>query len=496
MSNFEPVIGLEIHLELKTKSKFFCDCPNQEAEKPNINVCPICLGHPGVLPTINQEAVVKALKLGLALNGKINENCHFDRKNYFYPDLPKGYQISQYQAPLIVGGEVETENGVVYFERIHLEEDTAKIFHFESSVLLDFNRAGVPLLEIVTKPEIKTPGQAKIFLEELQRIVRRLDVSDAEMEKGQMRCDANISLRPPEEKGYYPKTEIKNLNSFKAVEESLSHEIKRQERLWDQGRPPKIQSTRGWNEKEGITVEQRTKEGEQDYRYFPEPDLPPLNRGYFKRQGIDLDVLKAGLPKLPFYERERYKKEYGLDPNQAKILTRDAITGAYGQSVISLLEKEFPVSGDDSEAESRDNKRKIGKLLVKWFINGLMVLQKSSSEKEFRIPPEIFFDFLNAIFEQKILNAAAQEILKAMFENRETVDEVISKFKFKAAETAKGLEAIIEEVIENNPEIVEKYKEGKEVVIQYLIGQAMKKARGRTEPKLIQEMLKRKLKNL
>ena len=221
MKEYEVIIGLEIHLEIKTKSKFFCDCLNQETNEPNVNVCPICLGHPGVLPTINKEAIIKALKLGLALNGKIIENSFFERKNYFYPDLPKGYQISQYQSPLISGGKVQTEEGIINLERIHLEEDTAKVFHSRDSSLFDFNRAGVPLLEIVTKPEIKSFSQARFFLEELQRIIRYLEISDADMEKGQLRCDVNISLRKHASDPLGSKIELKNLNSISAIRRAI-----------------------------------------------------------------------------------------------------------------------------------------------------------------------------------------------------------------------------------------------------------------------------------
>ncbi len=522
--DYEIVIGLEIHLELKTKSKFFCDCPNQEAEKPNINICPICLGHPGILPVINKEAVIKGLKLGLALKGEIAEDCHFDRKNYFYPDLPKGYQISQYQSPLINGGVVEFEyssierqvypvksrkagtqhsNALsaelfnrVNLERIHLEEDTAKVFHVRDSSLLDFNRAGVPLLEIVTKPEITSPSQAKVFLEELLKIIRYLGISDADMEKGQLRCDANISIRPKGDKKYYSKTEIKNLNSFRAVERALCYEFDRQVGLWEQNNPPKYQTTRGWD---GIkTIEQRGKEEEQDYRYFPEPDLPPLNKNSFKEQGIDLDFLKNTLPELPFSRQKRFKEEYGFDHSQSCLLTDDKESADYTEKVVSEL-KVWLLSLEAVEGSEQEiwenNKKQFVKLLSNWLINHLLVLQKKLLEKEFRITPENFAEFLIMVYEKKISGNVAQKVLEKMFETGKDVDRILSEHEFKTTEKKDELDKIIREVVKDNPEITEKIKQGKTNVIQYLVGQAMKKTRGRAEPNTIRKLLEEELKN-
>ena len=271
---YKPVIGLEIHTELKTKTKMFCGCLNDSEEKnPNVNVCPICLAHPGTLPTINGKAVKFVLKLGMALNAQIPEFSKFDRKNYFYPDLPKGYQISQYDKPLVEGGELKG----LKITRIHLEEDTGRLLHAQDgkSSLVDFNRAGVPLMELVTEPDIKSGEEAMSFAKELQLIMRYLGISDADMEKGQMRVEANISLAEGGER-FGTKVEIKNLNSFKAVGESIDYEIKRQSEVLDKGEKVR-QETRGWNEFKGITVSQRSKEEAHDYRYFPEPDLPPLD---------------------------------------------------------------------------------------------------------------------------------------------------------------------------------------------------------------------------
>ncbi|MDD4995948.1 MAG: Asp-tRNA(Asn)/Glu-tRNA(Gln) amidotransferase subunit GatB [Patescibacteria group bacterium] len=490
MLNLESIIGLEVHLELNTKSKFFCACSNKEADEPNVNVCPVCLGHPGVLPTLNKEAVIKALKLGLALNGKINENSFFERKNYFYPDLPKGYQISQYQLPLVSGGRVQTEEGIINLERIHLEEDTAKIFHFNDLSLLDFNRAGVPLVEIVTRPEIKSPNQAKVFLEELQRIVRCLGISDADMEKGQLRCDSNISLRPKGDKNFYPKIEIKNLNSFRAVENALNYEIKQQKESWNKNNPPKHQITKGWDENRELTFKQRSKEEENDYRYFPEPDLPLIDVNFFKEQGIDIDFLKNNLPELPFQKRKYFMEECGFDAGQAKILAQTEPTGVYSKRVIFKLNEFLKEIGCSKKEISAKTK----KLINKWLINQLLVLQKNSPEKEFQITPEDFSEFLNKILERKIPDYAGQEILKKIFETGKNVEEIISEYNFKTTENKDELKKIVQEVINNNPEIVKKINQGKTNIIQYLIGQIMKKTRGQVEPKLVQEILERELK--
>ena len=496
MPKYETIIGLEIHLELKTKSKFFCDCPNQESTQPNLNICPICLGHPGVLPVLNKEVIKKALILGLALNGNIAAHCCFDRKNYFYPDLPKGYQISQYQLPLINGGIVKTNSGPVHLERIHLEEDTAKLFHTNESSLLDFNRAGIPLLEVVTKPEIKNPIQAKVFLEELQKIIRYLEISDADMEKGQLRCDANISIRPKGDKKYYPKTEIKNLNSFKAVEKALSSEVIRQGELWDKGNPPKYQTTRGWD---GFkTVEQRGKEEEQDYRYFPEPDLPPLDKTTLKEQGIDLELLKKDLPELPMDKKKRFVQEYGFGSSEAELLIENKKRAAYTEKVISEL-RAWLISLETVEGSEQEiwqnNRGRFIKLLVKWLINNLLVLQKKSREPDFKISPENFAEFVILMYEKKLSDNLGQKVLEKMFTTSKDVDRVLKEYDFKIVEDKGELREIIQQVIKDNPEVVEKIKKGKSNVIQYLVGQVMKKTQGQAEPNKVKELVEKELRD-
>ncbi len=366
--NYIPIIGLEIHVQLKTKSKMFCACDNSGEDKsPNTTICPVCMGHPGVLPVPNKRAIEYAVLAALSLNCGILDFSKFDRKNYFYPDLPKGYQISQFDKPIGRQGYLEIsptpslplEKGEgkggsssalisalnqrqsastkIRLARVHLEEDAAKLLHM-ASTYIDFNRSGTPLLEIVTEPDIRSPQEAKIFLQELRLIMRYLGITSADMEKGHLRVDANISLSPlgpispigpigP----INPKTEIKNLNSFKAVERALEYEIIRQTKLFEKGKPPKYQSTRGWNETKGITEEQRIKEESHDYRYFPEPDTPPLNLIEFR------EMLKNKIPELPAAKRQRFQDEYGFNASDAKILTDDLHLANYTEKVISEL---------------------------------------------------------------------------------------------------------------------------------------------------------------
>ena len=326
---FIPTIGLEIHVQLKTKTKMFCSCKNDPFEKhPNVNVCPICLGYPGVLPVINKEAVKKVIKTGLALNCQISEYSKFERKNYFYPDLPKGYQISQYKTPLCKNGFLEIEGKKIRIRRVHLEEDTGRLLHFKNYSLVDFNRAGIPLMELVTEPDLRSEKEAKRFAEELQLILRYLGVSDADMEKGQMRIEANVSLAKKEgELG--TKVEIKNLNSFKALQEALNFEIERQKRILESGKRI-IQETRGWDDFKKKTFSQRIKEVEKDYRYFPEPDLPPL---HIKKEF--LDEIKKEIPELPFQKRERFKREYELDQKSIEIFVKNRELSEFFEKVIS-----------------------------------------------------------------------------------------------------------------------------------------------------------------
>lgn len=515
MINLETVIGLEIHLELNTKSKLFCSCFNEsKSEKPNINICPICLGHPGVLPVLNQEAIKKVLSLGIALNAKPLEFYWFDRKNYFYPDLPKGYQISQYSLPIILGGflKIEANNELkqINLERIHLEEDTARLLHPDAKnssnksdmnwSMVDFNRSGIPLLEIVTKPNIKTHLHAKIFLQEIQLIVRYLGISNADMELGQLRCDTNISLRPAGSKDLFPKTEIKNLNSFKAVEESLIYEIKRQKQKWENNKPPKIQTTRGWNDKLHITYEQRSKEEEKDYRYFPEPDLPSINLKPKKGKMVvpfNIYEIKKSLPELPIDKRKRFVKVYGFNKYDARILTGNMALSNFTEKVISEI-RAWLISLEGVEGTEQEiwkkNKTRLVKLVANWLINRLLPLGNLASNRtKFSITPENFAEFIILVYEKKVSSTLAQNILEKMFEQKKDVDRIISEYKLTSIKDTDELNKIIKQVIEDNSDVVKKFLDGNQNIIQFLIGLVMKKTQGQSDPELVRKLLKKEL---
>ncbi|TSC69388.1 MAG: Aspartyl-tRNA(Asn) amidotransferase subunit B / Glutamyl-tRNA(Gln) amidotransferase subunit B, partial [Parcubacteria group bacterium Gr01-1014_66] len=338
---YEPVIGLEIHIELNTSTKMFCRCRNDSDERhPNMHICPICMGHPGALPYANEVAVHKIIRTGLTLGGHIAPFSEFERKNYFYPDLPKGYQISQYLHPLVVGGGLIIGKKHIRIQRIHLEEDTGRLLHEggpstssgRSATLIDFNRAGIPLMELVTEPDFTSGEEVKQFGEELQQIIRYLNVSDADMEKGQMRVEVNISLRPEGTKELGTKVEVKNINSFRFAEAAVVYETSRQKVLLDAGEKVQ-QETRGWDEQKGITFPQRSKEEAHDYRYFPEPDLPPL-----EISDELIEELRASLPELPHEKAARFMREYGLDEEMSEILTRDHKGANYFESIISELD--------------------------------------------------------------------------------------------------------------------------------------------------------------
>jgi aspartyl-tRNA(Asn)/glutamyl-tRNA(Gln) amidotransferase subunit B len=517
MKKYEPVIGLEIHVQLKTVSKMFCSCDNTGEDKPpNTTVCPVCMGHPGILPVTNEQAVKWSVAACLALNCKINTLSHFDRKSYFYPDLPKGYQISQYSAPFGHDGHLiipvkEDRKRRVRVERVHLEEDTGKLLHEQdkSASYVDYNRAGTPLLEVVTRPDLQTPAGAKIFLQEIRLIMRYLKISDADMEKGQLRCDANISLRPnPEffqdkaaEAGIgldpnklYPKTEIKNLNSFKSVERALEYEIKRQAELWDRDKAPTVQSTRGWDEKKGITVVQRTKEEQHDYRYFPEPDIPP-----FKFDKKFLDEIKKETMELPYSKRKRFKDYFGLGDYDINILINDKSLADFFEEVISEL-KAWLVSLEQVEGTEeeiwKNHKKKLVKITANWIISRLLSLlnEKSVKISEAKITPENFAELITLVYEKKLNNQTAMAVLNKMFLTGRDPSNIMEEEDLGQLTEVEDLEKTIEKVIKNNSNVVEQYKGGKEASLKFLIGQVMKKTKGRADVEEVKKLLTLKLK--
>jgi aspartyl-tRNA(Asn)/glutamyl-tRNA(Gln) amidotransferase subunit B len=463
--NYKTTIGLEIHVQLKTKSKMFCGCNNMaEGAEPNTLVCPVCLGLPGTLPVANNQAIEWTLKTGLALGSKIAEFSKFDRKHYFYPDLPKGYQISQYDLPFIIGGQVEIEvegaKKVVELTRIHLEEDAGKLVHAGADSLVDLNRAGTPLMEIVTEPVIDSPLQAKIFLQELRSILRYLDVSDADMEKGHMRADANISVSSDDKLG--TPVEIKNMNSFRMVERALLYEEKRQREELEKGSKI-VKETRGWDDAKGETYSQRSKEIAADYRYFPEPDLPPFRLNEI----FDLDKLKNEIPELPAQKRNRYSSELGLSLQDAEILALDKDMALYFEKVAAEISP---------------------KLAANWVINelkfdGLLALKE-----------ENLIDMLKMIESGEISGKIAKDVLVGMIETGKTASEIVAEKGLKQIGDESEIGSIVDKVISENSEIVASIKSGKTSAMGFLVGQIMKETKGQANPAIVNKILEEKIK--
>ena len=472
---YKPVIGLEIHTELKTNSKMFCSSPNDPEEKnPNTNICPVCLGHPGTLPVINEEAVKKVIKTGLALNCQIPETSKFDRKNYFYPDLPKGYQISQYDLPLCKEGFLEIDGKKIRIRRVHLEEDTGKLIHKKGYSFVDFNRAGIPLMELVTEPDIREGKEARKFAEELQLILRYMGVSNADPEKGELRVEVNISLSLDTKK-LGTKVEIKNLNSFRAVEKAIDYEIERQEKMLNSGKKI-IQETRGWDDARGITVSQREKEEAQDYRYFPEPDLPPLR---FKKE--EINKIKHTIPELPQQKRERFKREYELEEKSIEVFVKNKNLGDYFEKVISELEPGL----------KRDRLSNLTKLASNYLISDLQGLLReiSVSSRQFLITPENFAEFIGLLYDGKISSKIAKIVLGEMFKTGADPSHIIEEKGLVQITDEKEIEKIVRDIIAKNPKAVADFKQKKENALQFLIGQIMKETKGKASPQLAKEML-------
>jgi len=500
---YDIIIGLEIHAELKTKSKMFCSCDNNaEGKEPNKNTCPICLGHPGTLPVPNKQAIEWTILTGLALHCQVNRLSKFDRKNYFYPDLPKGYQISQYDLPLVHNGFLEIDDEKIAITRIHLEEDTGKLTHPEkkSHTLADYNRAGTPLMEMVTEPTIKSAEQAKKFCQIYQQILRYLDISDANMEKGEMRCEANVSVQ---EKGRWeysgnceikplgdyrlnPKAELKNINSFRAVEKAISYEASRQiKELQDGGKL--IQETRGWDENRGITVRQRIKESSADYRYFPEPDIPPLN---ISPQTIE--EIKARLIELPSAKKKRFIEEYGITPDSAELLAADKKIADFAEAVISELRAWTNTDGGDWELE----KNKLARSVANWILSELFkYLKNGTALADLKVDPENFAELLSLINQDKINSSAAQSILGVMAKSGGDPTDIMRNLGLEQMDNSEELAKAAETVIAQFPAQAEQYRAGKENLLQFFVGKIMAETKGKANPKILQDILKEKLKS-
>lgn len=469
MKGFKPTIGLEIHAELNTESKMFCSSPNDPFEsRPNVNICPVCMAHPGTLPVINRKAVEHVVLVGLALGGTINDYTQFDRKNYFYPDIPKGYQISQYEHPIVSGGKIKLFSGKeINITRVHLEEDTATSIHEGSESLVDFNRAGVPLMELVTEPEIETAEEATEFARELQRILRYVGASHARMDKGEMRVEANISVaREGEELG--TKVEVKNLNSFKVVGKSIEDEIVRQSALIGSGGSV-VQETRGWNEEKGRTVSQRKKESAHDYRYFPEPDLPPLRMNI--GGGVNIEEIRRTLPELPAAKRIRFMEEFGFDLNQVNILVDDRIMAGFFEAAHSELGEWL--KNHDATEEAR---KKAQKLIRNYLLSDLagIVNDKGLMWSALPMTPENFAELVSMTATGKLSSRGAKDLLGIMVAEGGDPSDLVKKHGLTQTEDTGMLKEAIEKVKLENPDAYKEYKQGNENTLKFLIGQTMK----------------------
>jgi aspartyl-tRNA(Asn)/glutamyl-tRNA(Gln) amidotransferase subunit B len=488
-AKYKATIGLEIHAEMKTVTKMFCNCLNNTdlvaeagVEKPNVNVCPVCMGHPGTLPVLNKQAIKNVLKMGIALGSKIADFTEWDRKNYFYPDIPKGYQISQYKYPLVIGGKL---NGI-NITRIHLEEDTAKSYHDRGDFsLVDFNRAGVPLMELVTEPELHTGKDTADFARELQLLLQYLGVGEANMEKGEMRIEANISVSPTDKFG--TKVEVKNLNSFKSVEKAVNYEIERQIEVIEAGGRI-VQETRGWDEDKQNTYSQRIKEDSHDYRYFPDPDLPKMMISEIPE--FATAVLKKELPELPWEKRTRYEKDYGIKEADVEIYVRPGIISALFEKVC------VDFNGD----------KNLIKLASNYIISDLLGLMNSKTEQtegnSLRLTSELiaprnslglltdksFAGLIKMVAESKISSRGAKDILKIMFEQGGEAMKIAEKENLLQKSDEGELIKIAEKIIVDNAKTVADYKGGKEAALMALVGQAMKATKGSGNPQILKEI--------
>jgi aspartyl-tRNA(Asn)/glutamyl-tRNA(Gln) amidotransferase subunit B len=476
---YEAVIGLECHVELSTATKMFCSCANVFGAPPNTQTCPVCLGHPGTLPVPNREAIARIIKIGLALDSAIAPHSLFHRKNYFYPDMPKNYQISQYDLPICVGGHLDIELGGgstkrVGITRVHMEEDTGKSTHGGGSgrihdatyATLDFNRAGVPLVECVSEPDMRTPEEAAAYLRELRATLESLDVSDVKMEEGSLRCDANVSLRPAGAEALGTKVEIKNMNSIRSLERALAFEIERQTRALDAG-DPIVQETRHWDEDAGSTASMRSKEEAFDYRYFPEPDIPAM-----EPDPAWVDEIRASLPELPRARRDRYVETLGLKPEVARVLVADRGASTLFEATVALGAE--PIAA------------------ANWVTQDVAALRNAAGD-DGALTPQHVADVVALISAGAVSNAGAKQALDASFASGEPVEAAIDRLGLRQVSDTGALGALADEVLAENPDVVQKFRDGKEGVIGFLVGQLMQKAAGAANPKVAQELLRERL---
>ncbi len=486
-TKYEAIIGLETHCQLNTKSKIFCSCSTKFDSPPNTNVCPVCLGHPGVLPVLNEEVLASAVKMGLALEGQIARYSKFDRKQYFYPDLPKNYQISQFDLPIVEHGKLEIElvdpktkeatRKIIGITRLHMEEDAGKLVHAGSDrlsgsthSLVDFNRTGVPLLEIVSEPDLRTGQEASEYVQELRRIVRYLGIGDGNMQEGSMRCDVNISVRPEGQKEFGVKVEIKNMNSFSAIQKAIEYEIERQIEAVENGEPI-IQETRLWEEGSQRTISMRVKEGSSDYRYFPEPDLPPL-----EITDAQLEEWAKQLPELPAQKRTRYETEYSLSAYDARVLCDDRDVAQYFEDVVA----------GGATAKGAAN----------WITQDIAAYLNSNLDLDITkiaLKSEMLAELITLIEKGTISGKIAKEILPELLEKGGSPKQIVETKGLISISDPDELSKIIDEVISANPDKLEQFRAGKTKLQGFFVGQIMKQTGGRAEPKLANKILNQKL---
>ncbi|PSM52624.1 Glu-tRNA(Gln) amidotransferase, subunit B [Campylobacter blaseri] len=471
---FETVIGLEVHCQLNTKTKIFCSCSTSFGDEPNTHVCPVCLALPGALPVLNKEAVKKAISFGTAVNATINQHSVFDRKNYFYPDLPKAYQISQFSVPIVENGElfisVDGKEKRVGITRAHLEEDAGKNNHESNRSLVDLNRAGIPLLEIVSEPDMRSSDEAVEYLKKLHSILRFINISDANMQEGSFRCDVNISIRPKGEDKLYTRVEIKNLNSFRFIQKAIEYEVERQIMAWEDGKYDKevVQETRLFDTDLLVTKSMRGKEDSAEYRYFPDPDLLPVE--------ISPEMMEEAIniPELPDQKKSRYINELGIKKSDAEVIISDYPLARYFEDLI--------------------NKNHDPKLCVTWLTVELLArLKNGVTIEESPVNSSKMSELLTRIEDSTISQKAAKDVLDYMFEHDEDIDEIIEKLGLKQVSDDSAILAVIDEVLSKNQDKVQEYRDGKDKLFGFFVGQTMKAGKGAFNPTKVNELLKTRL---
>ncbi len=479
MPRYIPTIGLEVHVQLKTRSKTFCGCPAEYGAEPNTHTCPVCLGYPGALPVMNGEALKMTALAGLMLGCRIAPLCKFDRKNYFYPDMPKNYQITQFDLPICIGGgvplhefaypkdaqkSIASPGKVVNLTRIHLEEDVAKSSHFEANSGIDFNRAGTPLMEIVSEPEIATPEEAFAYLTSLQQILVYGGVSDADMEKGQLRCDCNVSVRPEGQKELGVKIEIKNMNSISAVRRALAYEIERQIEACEKGEKL-VQSTRGWDDAAGQTRHQRNKESSHDYRYFPDPDLLPVDTTVF------MDEVRAKRPELPGEKRDRFVRDFGVTSYDASVLASERALAEYF----------------DAAAKGAKKPKNVANWIINDLLSALTTAEKTISDCP--VSAHSLDELVNLIEDGKISSKQGKEVFAEMFTTGKGAAVIVKERGLEQVSDTGAIEALCKQVIDANPKAVGEYKSGKLGSINFLKGQVLKLSQGKANPQMVGDLL-------